>query len=106
MESYLRPQETGNRTGVRWAKLVDNRGRGLLFEAPDTMNFSALPYTPDELEAAEHPFELPRYCKSVVRCSSMQMGIAGDDTWGAKTHPEFLLPKDEKLTFVMSFKGI
>lgn len=106
MESYIRPQETGNRTGVRWAKLVDYKGRGLLFEAPDTMNFSALPYTPDELEAAEHPFELPRFCKSVVRCSAMQMGIAGDDTWGSKTHPEFLLPKDEKLTFVMSFKGI
>ncbi|SFC95001.1 glycoside hydrolase family 2 TIM barrel-domain containing protein [Butyrivibrio sp. YAB3001] len=106
MEKYLRPQETGNRTGVRWAKIMDNKGRGLLFEAPDTMNFSALPYTPEELEAAEHPYELPRYCKTVVRCSSMQMGIAGDDSWGAKTHSEFLLPNDKKLTFVMSFKGI
>ena len=106
MESYIRPQETGNRTGVRWAKITDNRGRGILFEAPDTMNFSALPYTPDELEAAAHPYELPRYNKTVVRCSLMQMGIAGDDSWGAKTHPEFLLPCDQKLTFVMCFKGI
>ncbi len=106
MESYIRPQETGNRTGVRWAKITDNRGRGILFEAPDTMNFSALPYTPDELEAAAHPYELPRYNKTVVRCSLMQMGIAGDDSWGAKTHPEFLLPNDQKLTFVMCFKGI
>lgn len=106
MESYLRPEETGNRTGVRWAKIMDNRGRGLLFEAPDTMNFSAIPYLPDELEVADHAYELPRVTKTVVRCSKQQMGIAGDDTWGAKTHPEFLLPKDEKLTFVMSFKGI
>ncbi len=85
---------------------MDNRGRGLLFEAPDTMNFSAIPYLPDELEVADHAYELPRVTKTVVRCSKQQMGIAGDDTWGAKTHPEFLLPKDEKLTFVMSFKGI
>ena len=106
MESYIRPQETGNRTGVRWAKITDNKGRGVLFEAPETMNFSALPYTPDELEAADHPYELPRYNKTVVRCSLMQMGIAGDDSWGAKTHPEFLLPNDQKLTFVMCFKGI
>ncbi len=106
IESYLVPQETGNRTDVRWAKVVDRKGRGLLFEAPDTMNFSALPYTPDELEAARHPYELPRVFKTIVRCSLVQMGIAGDDTWGAKTHPEFLLPNDKKLSFVMSFKGI
>ena len=106
MEKYIRPQETGNRTGVRWAKVTDNRGRGLLFEAPDTMNFSALAYTPEELEAAEHPYELPRVTKTVVRCSLMQMGIAGDDSWGSKTHDEFLLPNDQKLIFVMSFRGI
>jgi beta-galactosidase len=106
MEHYLVPQETGNRTGVRWAKILNNKGRGLLFEAPDTMNFSALPYTPGELEEAKHPYELPRVCKTVVRCSLEQMGIAGDDSWGAKTHPEFLIPSDKKLVFTMSFKGI
>ena len=87
-------------------KVTDNKGRGLLFEAPKSMNFSALPYTPDELEAAQHPYELPRVFKTIVRCSMVQMGIAGDDSWGAKTHPEFLLPNDKKLEFVMSFKGI
>lgn len=106
MENYLVPQETGNRTDVRWAKITDRKGRGLLFEAPNSMNFSALPYTPDELEAAQHPYELPRVFKTIVRCSLVQMGIAGDDSWGANTHPEFLLPNDKKLEFTMSFKGI
>ncbi len=106
VESYLVPQETGNRTDVRWARVVDRRGRGLLFEAPDSMNFSALPYTPDELEAAMHPYELPRVYKTVVRCSLVQMGIAGDDSWASKTHDEFLLPNDKKLVFNMSFRGI
>ena len=106
IESYLLPQETGNRTDVRWAKVTDKKGRGLLLEAPQSMNFSALPYTPDELEAAQHPYELPRIFKTIVRCSMVQMGVAGDDSWGSKTHPEFLLPNDKKLEFVMSFKGI
>ncbi len=106
IEKYLLPQETGNRTDVRWAKVVDRKGRGLLFEAPDSMNFSALPYTPDELEAAQHPYELPRVFKTVVRCSLVQMGVAGDDSWGSKTHEEFLLPNDKKLVFNMSFRGI
>ena len=77
----------------------------ILFEAPDTMNFSALPYTPGELEEASHAYELPRYLRTVVRCSLNQMGIAGDDSWGSKTHPEFLIPSDKKLVFTMSFKG-
>lgn len=106
VENYLRPQETGNRVDVRWAKITDDKGRGILFEAPDTMNFSAIPYTPEELEAAAHPYELPRVCKTIARCSLMQMGIAGDDTWGSKTHEEFLLPSDKPLSFVFSFKGL
>jgi len=105
VEKYLKPQETGNRTDVRWAKVTDNRGRGLLFEA-DNMNFSAIPYTPDELEAAAHPYELPPVHYTVVRASMEQMGVGGDDSWGARTHEEFLLPNDKDLHFEFSFKGI
>ncbi|MBE5835337.1 MAG: DUF4981 domain-containing protein [Butyrivibrio sp.] len=105
VEKYLVPQETGNRTDVRWAKVTDNRGRGLLFEA-ENMNFSALPYTPDELENAAHPYELPPVHYTVVRASMLQMGVGGDDSWGSRTHEEFLLPNDKKLHFEFSFRGI
>ena len=43
---------------------------------------------------------------TVVRVALQQMGIAGDDTWGARTHPEFLLPAGEDLHLCFSFKGI
>ncbi|MCR4832052.1 MAG: DUF4981 domain-containing protein, partial [Butyrivibrio sp.] len=105
VEKYLVPQETGNRTDVRWAKVTDNRGRGLLFEA-ENMNFSALPYTPNELENAAHPYELPPVHYTVVRASMLQMGVGGDDSWGSRTHEEFLLPNDKKLHFEFSFRGI
>ncbi|MCR4903089.1 MAG: DUF4981 domain-containing protein [Butyrivibrio sp.] len=105
VENYLVPQETGNRTDVRWAKITDKKSRGILFES-ENMNFSAIPYTPDELESASHPYELPPVHYTVVRASLMQMGVGGDDSWGARTHEEFLLPNDKKLHFEFSFRGI
>ena len=102
---YLVVQECGNRTGVYWAKVMDDKGRGLCFKA-DEMEFNALPYTPMELENAMHIDELPDPYQTVIRASYGQMGIAGDNTWGARTHEEFLLPKGEKLIFHFSFKGM
>ena len=86
MAEYLVPQECGNKVGVRWASVTDRKGRGMLF-AGDKMEFSALPYTPHEIENAAHSFELPQVHYTVVRVSAKQMGIAGDDSWGSKTHP-------------------
>ena len=102
---YLMPQECGNRTGVRWASVTDEKGRGLLFTA-DAMDFSALPYTPEQMEAAAHPYELPPVHHTIVRASLRRMGIAGDDSWGARTHEEYLVPNDRKLSFTVRMKGI
>ena len=105
MAEYLVPQECGNKTNVRWGKVTDRKGRGILF-AGDHMNFSALPYTPHELENAMHPYELPQVHYTVVRVSAQQMGIAGDDSWGALTHPEYLIDVSSKLEFTFTFRGI
>ena len=102
---YLVPQECGNKVGVRWASVTDAKGRGMIFTG-DGMDFSALPYTPHEIENAMHPYELPQVHYTVVRVSKKQMGIAGDDSWGAKTHPEFLLDTSSKMKFTFTFKGI
>ena len=105
MAKYLVPQECGNKVGVRYAKVTDDRGRGLLFSG-DELSFSALPYTPHELENAAHPYELPQVHYTVVRVALAQMGVGGDDSWGAYTHPEYLLNADGKIEFSFSFKGI
>lgn len=105
MAAYLVPQECGNKTGVRWAKVTDSRGRGLLLSGTG-MNFSALPYTPHELENAAHPFELPAVHYTVIRVSGAQMGIAGDDSWGARTHPEYLVDVSGRMEFRFDMKGI
>ena len=105
MARYLVPQECGNKCGVRWAKVVDRRGRGMEFSG-DELSFSALPWTPHELENAAHDYELPEVHYTVVRVALQQMGVGGDNSWGAQTHPEYLLPKNKDLTFTFRFKGI
>ena len=102
---YLMPQECGNKIGVRYAKVTDKLGRGMLFEGKD-LSFSALPYTPHELENAMHPYELPPVHYTVVRVAKQQMGVAGDNSWGAQTHKEYLLDVTQKMELEFSFRGI
>ena len=109
MAAYIVPQECGAKTGVRYAKVTDRKGRGMFFEMDPNcgpMMFSALPYTPHELENARHPYELPEVHYTVVRAALGQMGVGGDDSWGSPTHPEYLLKADKKMEFSFSFRGI
>lgn len=105
MAAYIVPQECGNKTQVRWAKVTDRQGRGLLFTGKN-MYFSALPYTPHEIENAGHPYELPPVHYTVVRAAYGQMGVGGDDSWGAPVHPEYHIYVGQKLTFSFTFRGI
>ena len=109
MAHYMVPQECGAKEEVRWAKVVDRKGRGMLFEMAKEngpMMFSALPYTPHEIENAMHPYELPEIHYTVVRAAKGQMGVGGDDSWGSYTHLEYLLNADGKMEFSFLFKGI
>lgn len=105
MADYLVPQESGAKLGVRWAKVTDMRGRGLVF-AGDRMMISALPWSVHEIEQADHPYELPRVCHTFVRVAKGQMGVGGDDSWGARPHSEFLLPDHGHVEFTFAFRGV
>ena len=102
---YLVPQECGNHTHVRRASITDNLGRGMEFIGKE-LSFSALPYTPHELENAMHSYELPPVYYTVVRVALQQMGVAGDDSWGARTHEEYLIDVTRPLKLEFDFKGI
>lgn len=102
---YIRPQEAGNRTGVRWAEVTDADGFGLRFEGDPTMEFSALSWTPAEIESALHPNELPPIHRTIVRPALMRRGVAGDDSWGARTLEKHRLPVGE-LVLRFAFRGV
>jgi len=102
MTPYLYPQECGHRTNVQMITINNGRYQ-LVIEGQ--LEFSALPYTPFEIENARHMDELPQPYQTVLCVYEKQMGIAGDNTWGAKTHDEFLLSATQKHHLHFSLKG-
>jgi beta-galactosidase len=105
MARYLVPQECGSKLAVREALITDKRGRGVKFTGRD-MTFSALPYSPYEIDNAMHPFELPPVNYTYVRAGLAQMGVGGDDTWGARTKPEHMIDNSRPLTLEFTFRGM
>ncbi len=97
--SYIRPQETGNRTDVRWISLTNNSGVGFMAVGAPVVEFNALQYTPWELESKTHPYELSKNSSIVLRLNYHQMGVGGDNSWGARPHPEFTLYSNKVYTY-------
>lgn len=104
---YLKPQECGNKTDVRFASLTEGTdGTGLQIVAPSLMELCALPWTPDELEASDHVYKLPPSNKTVLRVNYKQMGVGGDNSWGARTHEPFTLPSNRSYSFSFSLQPL
>ena len=102
---YLNPQECGNRTGVRYVNVYEENGAGLNFTATEKpFEMSVLPYNAYELDNAMHRDELPDPAYTWVRIAAKQMGVGGDDSWGAPVHKEFKINSEEamSLEFIVS----
>ena len=98
LSNYLIPQECGNRVGTRWLKVTDEYGRGLQFTCEEIpFESSVLPYSAYELENALHQEELPKRHYTWVRILAKQMGVGGDDSWGAPVHEQYRIPSDKNL---------
>ncbi|PAD76578.1 glycoside hydrolase family 2 TIM barrel-domain containing protein [Paenibacillus campinasensis] len=103
---YLRPQECGNKTEVRWAQVKSRSGAGLAIEGRSKFEFSALPYTPLEIEASDHAYKLRASDKTVIRVMAKQMGVGGDDSWGAKPHPEHILYANREYMLAFTLRPV
>ena len=102
LHNYVRPQECGNRTDVRWVVLQDESGAGLMVVGQQDINFSAWPYTMDDLAKAKHPNEFPERDSITLNVDYQQMGVGGDNSWGARPHPQYTLPaKEYSYAFVL-----
>ncbi|MDM5329108.1 glycoside hydrolase family 2 TIM barrel-domain containing protein [Neobacillus sp. CF12] len=100
LSGYVMPQESGNRTGVRRVSVTNGNGQGIKISSvtkPLECNLS--PYTAFELENAQHVYELPPVHYTVVTVAGKQMGVGGDDSWGAPVHDEHLIKADQDMEF-------
>ncbi|HAX74085.1 MAG TPA: beta-galactosidase [Firmicutes bacterium] len=104
--AYVIPQACGNKTQVRFAEVTDEAGRGLRIVGENPLSFSALPYTSHELEAAFHHYELPPVHKTVLSINLKEMGVGGDDSWGAQPHEEYRIPSNEDYEFSFTIEAV
>ncbi len=91
IHTYVRPQENGNKSDVRWVLFANDNGSGLLAIGEPLIDVSAWPYSMEDLEQAKHINELPRRDFITLNIDYKQMGVGGDNSWGARTHREYTL---------------
>ena len=108
---YVRPQESGNHTDVRWFRVLDAKGRGLEFFSDAPMEASALNYLVEDLDDGpdkdnkvwgHHSGDLVERPLTQVHIQQRQMGLGCVNSWGAWPREEYLLPyQDYDFTFVI-----
>ncbi|WP_300829444.1 glycoside hydrolase family 2 TIM barrel-domain containing protein [uncultured Rikenella sp.] len=104
---YIRPQESGNKSDLRWWQLTDPDGTGITIESDAPFEASALPYAMDDLDdglekGQRHSGSLVKRDFVTLNIASRQMGLGCEDSWGAWPLREYLLPYgDYEFNFVL-----
>ncbi len=96
---YLKPQDCGNKTDIRYIALSNTKGEELKISSSTSFETSVLPYTPHELENAKNTCELPDYDSTVVTANVFKTGVGGNDSWGSRPYKEYILRGGKKLEF-------
>jgi len=104
---YASPQENGNRTDTRWITLTDGKGFGIMVRGLPLVSWSALYYTQEDLSqetrGTKHPYDLQKREFISLNLDYKQMGVGGDNSWGAWPHDKYRLPpKEYKYSFRLS----
>ena len=88
MVQYVYPQENGNRTGVKWVKLSNEKGRGITITGSQPLSFSAWNTTQEELNNAKHIGEVKQLENSfTLNIDLIQCGVGGTDAWSKFAAP-------------------
>ena len=105
--SYIRPQETGTKSDLRWWKTLNAAGRGIQVVAAEPFSASALHYTIESLDEGTHKqqghspeveeADLTNFCFDKI-----QAGLGCEDSWGRIARPEYQVPYgDYEFTFIL-----
>ncbi|MEX2371137.1 MAG: glycoside hydrolase family 2 TIM barrel-domain containing protein [Bacteroidales bacterium] len=106
---YPAPQENGNKTDVRWLVLHDSDGDGLMFTGTLQFEFSALHYLQEHLSrrtpGIKHMSDPVVQEQVMLTINQRQMGVGGDDSWGARTHAKYNVPA-RNMQFIYIIKPV
>ena len=103
-EEYSKPQENGYRSDVRWMKITNGQGLGLKFYGKlnehkldePFFNFGASHYSKEEMSRAWYSFEMEKSQNTYLNVDQQQMGVGGDNSWGATPLKYYKLKNEEK----------
>ncbi len=107
---YVRPQESGNHTDVRWFRVLDDKGCGLEFYSNAPMEASALKFLTEDLDdgvtkdkkIGRHSGDLVERAQTQVHIQQRQMGLGCVNSWGAWPRAEYMVPcQDYDFTFAI-----
>jgi beta-galactosidase len=104
--AYIRPQENGYRTDARWLKIGEGKDQ-LLFESNTPFSFSALHIPTEQLDPGlkkqqRHTIDVHPVPETYLHIDMKQMGVGGDDSWGARTHEPYLVhPRNYEFRFTV-----
>lgn len=104
---YVMPNETGNKTDVRWWKIMNKKGKGLLVTSDTLLSMSALHYFDADLDDGEkrrqrHAADLVKRPQTQLNIDLKQMGVGGINSWGALPLQQYLIPyRDYSFTFTV-----
>ncbi|WP_195984139.1 glycoside hydrolase family 2 TIM barrel-domain containing protein [Clostridium sp. D33t1_170424_F3] len=102
---YMKPQENGNRTDVRWVSLTDEAGDGLLVSTDTQMEFGAQHYSASELNSKAHPYELKKSDQVYLTLDYMQTGL-GNGSCGPTMLEKYKVQSNRKYTFTYRMRPV
>ncbi len=108
--NYIRPQESGNKTEIRYWQVLNQNGKGLQFAATGKMEASTLNYLPEDLDDGldkgaiqHHSGDLTPRKMSVVQLQARQLGVGCVNSWGAWPRKEYQMPyQDYEFTYIVT----
>jgi len=105
---YIRPQENGYRTDVRWVAFTNSKGKGFKIQGSSALCINASFYSKEQYSNEEqvdykHTFDMKKEEIIYLNVDYKQMGVGGDNSWGAKVHEEYqVLPHEYNYSFILS----
>jgi beta-galactosidase len=105
--NYIRPQEAGYKTDVRWVTLTNDEGKGVQIQGLQPICFSAIPQSTEDLDPGltkkqQHPTDIKPRHEVYLQIDLKQRGVGGDNSWGALPHePYRLLDKKYSYSYVI-----